>query len=179
MSALSGPHAAGQCAGGAAGSRRGAVGKSARSNGVISENSMRRHLAMLVFAALAAAAAWPAPRSRPAGRSATTTPLHWAVYNGNAGPAGRAGADVNARNDYGAAPRDLRNRQCRHHRAIAEGRRQPGKGGAQTAPTIVARTSNTAAEALLRHRAKVNAAKNGAARPRRGAAAERQPAMKI
>src|SRR6478609_8484097 len=36
-----------------------------------------------------------------------TTALHWAVYNDDADLAGRlikAGADVNARNDYGATP---------------------------------------------------------------------------
>jgi ankyrin repeat protein len=115
-----------------------------------------------------------------------TTPLHWAVYNGDLPEVKRliaAGADVNAQNDYGATPlseaaitgnvaviRSLLEAGAKVDEANADG---------QTPLMIIARTSNVAAaEVLLKHGAKVG--EREAWRDQTAlmwAAAEGQPAM--
>jgi len=115
-----------------------------------------------------------------------TTPLHWAVYQGDAQQVRsliKAGADVNARNDYGATP--LTEAAENGDPDIIE---QLLKAGAdpessnddgQTALMILARTSNiAAADPLLRHRANVNAMEKWRGQTAlMWAAAERQPGM--
>jgi uncharacterized protein len=115
-----------------------------------------------------------------------TTPLHWAVYNTDAEEVRRlirSGADVNARNDYGATPlteaAETGNVEIIGQLLKAGADPESSNDDGQTAFMILARTSNIpAAELLLKHRAKINAAEKW-----RGqtaliwAAAEQQPAM--
>jgi len=95
-----------------------------------------------------------------------TTPLHWAVYNSNGDEVRRlirSGADVNARNDYGATPlteaAEAGDVDILGQVLKAGADPEAGNEDGQTALMILARTSNiAAADLLLKHRAKVNAA---------------------
>jgi ankyrin repeat protein len=115
-----------------------------------------------------------------------TTALHWAVYHNDADLVDRllaAGADANAKNDYGATPMSeaavVGNVQVLRgllaHKADVE---SPNADG-QTALMIVARTSNVdAAQLLISHGAAVNATERWRGQtPLMWAAAEGQPAM--
>jgi ankyrin repeat protein len=94
-----------------------------------------------------------------------TTPLHWAVYNGNLGLVERliaAGADVSAANEFGSTPlaeaATIGNAQV--IAALLKGGAAVDAPGAdeQTALMVVARSGNTAAaEVLIEHGADVNA----------------------
>ncbi len=122
-------------------------------------------LAALTLLALSAAAGAAPDRSDQLSDAAGdgTTPLHWAVYDGDVARLKRliaSGADVNAQNDYGATPlseaaitgnveviRSLLDAGAKVDEANADG---------QTPLMIIARTSNVAAaEELLKHGAKV------------------------
>ncbi len=94
-----------------------------------------------------------------------TTPLHWAVYNGNLALVERliaAGADVSAANEFGSTP--LAEAATVGNAEVIEALLTggaavdaPGADG-QTALMVVARSGNAAAaEALIAHGANVNA----------------------
>jgi ankyrin repeat protein len=115
-----------------------------------------------------------------------TTALHWAVYHNDADLVDRllaAGANPNAKNDYGATPMSeaavVGNVQVLKsllaHKADIE---SPNADG-QTALMIIARTSNVdAAKLLISHGAAVNAREQWRGQtPLMWAAAEAQPAM--
>ena len=148
---------------------------------------MRRHLAMFVTAALGFCASLPAMAAAASPEAGDgTTPLHWAVYNGNTEEVRRlikAGADVNARNDYGATPlteaAETGNADVIGQLLKAGADPESSNEDGQTALMIVARTSNIpAAELLIRHHAKVNAAEKWRGQTAlMWASAERQPAM--
>jgi len=115
-----------------------------------------------------------------------TTPLHWAVYNGDAEQVRsliKSGADVNARNDYGSTPlteaAETGNVDIIGQLLKAGADPQSSNDDGQTALMILARTSNTAAaDLLLKHRAKVNAAEKWRGQTAlMWAAAEQQPDM--
>jgi ankyrin len=122
----------------------------------------------------------------PAADADGTTPLHWAVYNGDAQQVReliKAGADVNARNDYGATPlteaAETGNTDIIGQLLKAGADPESSNDDGQTALMILARTSNiAAAELLLKHRAKVDAAEKWRGQTAlMWAAAERQPEM--
>jgi ankyrin repeat protein len=115
-----------------------------------------------------------------------TTPLHWAVYNGNLPLVERliaAGADVSAANEFGSTP--LAEAATIGNTGViaallAGGAAvdAPGSDG-QTALMVVARSSNTAAaEVLIAHGADVNAREQWREQTAlMWAAAQSQPAM--
>jgi ankyrin repeat protein len=115
-----------------------------------------------------------------------TSALHWAVHHGDAELVARllaAGADPNARNDYGATPMSeaaIREDVSLLRRLLAAGANveSPNADG-QTTLMIVARTSNVeAAQLLIEHGANVNARETWRAQTAlMWAAAEQQPAM--
>jgi ankyrin repeat protein len=94
-----------------------------------------------------------------------TTALHWAVYNDDAEMVDRllaAGADVNARNDYGASPLSqaavVGNATVIKRLLAAGADVDSANADGQTALMVVARSSNIdAAKLLLKHGAKVDA----------------------
>jgi uncharacterized protein len=147
---------------------------------------MRRQLTAMLFVALGAFGGGHAALAASADPGDGTTPLHWAVYNGNGGEVRRlisAGADVNARNDYGATPlaeaAETGNVDIIGQLLKAGADPESGNDDGQTALMIIARTSNiAAAELLLKHRANVNAAEKWRGQTAlMWAAAEQQPAM--
>lgn len=115
---------------------------------------------------LALVVAAPVQAQAPAAVAADgTTALHWAVHHGDRAEVERllkAGADVRARNDYGATP--LSQAAVLGNAALIERLLKAGadvesaNDDGQTALMLVARTGNVeAAKVLLRHGAKVNA----------------------
>ena len=147
---------------------------------------MRRQLTAMLFVALGAFGGCHAALAADADTGDGTTPLHWAVYNGNGGEVRRlisAGADVNARNDYGATPlaeaAETGNVDIIGQLLKAGADPESSNDDGQTALMIIARTSNiAAAELLLKHRASVNATEKWRGQTAlMWAAAEQQPAM--
>lgn len=115
-----------------------------------------------------------------------TTALHWAVYNNDAALVEQllaAGANVNARNDYGASPMSeaavVGNTQVIRVLLKAGADVDSRNADGQTALMIVARSSNVAAAQLLLARgAAVNAREQWRGQTAlMWAAAEAQPAM--
>ncbi|HTQ36052.1 MAG TPA: ankyrin repeat domain-containing protein [Steroidobacteraceae bacterium] len=115
-----------------------------------------------------------------------TTPLHWAVYHGNVAEVKRliaAGADVNARNDYGSTPLSeaavAGNVEVIRRLLQAGARVDATNADGQTPLMILARTSNVAAaQALLQRGAKVDQRESWRGQTAlMWAAAEAQPAM--
>jgi ankyrin repeat protein len=115
-----------------------------------------------------------------------TTALHWAVYNNDAALVQRllaAGADANARNDYGATPLSqaavLGNAEVVRRLLAAGADVESANADGQTALMVLARSSNVeAAKLLLKRGARVDARE--AWRDQTAlmwAAAEAQPAM--
>jgi len=115
-----------------------------------------------------------------------TTPLHWAVYQGDVDLVDRlikAGANPNVMNEYGSAP--LAEAAATGNTAIIEKLLKAGadpespNGDGQTALMIVARTSNLpAANALLKKKANVNAVEKWHGQTAlMWATAEKQPEM--
>jgi ankyrin repeat protein len=115
-----------------------------------------------------------------------TTPLHWAVYQGDADLVDRlikAGANVNAMNEYGSAP--LAEAAATGNTPIIEKLLKAGadpespNADGQTALMIIARTSNLpAANALLKKKANVNAVEKWHGQTAlMWASAEKQPEM--
>src|SRR5689334_14287818 len=115
-----------------------------------------------------------------------TTPLHWAVYQGDVDLVDRlikAGANVNAMNEYGSAP--LAEAATTGNTTIIEKLLKAGadpespNADGQTALMIVARTSNLpAATALLKKKANVNAVEKWHGQTAlMWATAEKQPEM--
>jgi ankyrin repeat protein len=115
-----------------------------------------------------------------------TTPLHWAVHRSDLAEVDRlirAGAKVNARNEFGATPMSeaaLAGNTAIIERLLEAGANAdtPGADG-QTPLMVVARTSNVAAaRLLLEHGANVNAAESQRRQTAlMWAAAQQQPAM--
>jgi ankyrin len=115
-----------------------------------------------------------------------TTPLHWAVHRNQPDEVDRlirAGANVNAKNDFGVTPMSeaaLVGNTSIVERLLTAGA-DPDSAGAdgQTALMVVARTTNVAAaRLLLEHGAHVNASETQRKQTAlMWAAAERQPAM--
>jgi len=146
-----------------------------------------RHLASLSALLMASMALSAGLRAAtPAADTDGTTPLHWAVYNSDAAQVReliKAGADVNARNDYGATPlteaAEAGNPDIIGQLLKAGADPESSNDDGQTALMILARTSNiAAAELLLKHHAKVNAAEKWRGQTAlMWAAAERQPEM--
>ena len=153
----------------------------------MSRPGMRRLVALATLALAAVAGAAPDRSAALADDPGDgTTPLHWAAYHGDVAAVQKliaAGADVNARNDYGSTPlaeaavtgnvaviRNLLNAGAQVNEANADG---------QTPLMIIARTSNIAAAALLlRHGAKVDQRETWRDQTAlMWAAAEGQPAM--
>ncbi|HEX5229567.1 MAG TPA: ankyrin repeat domain-containing protein, partial [Bryobacteraceae bacterium] len=100
-----------------------------------------------------------------AGSSDPATDLLWAAHNGDVAQVGRlleAGAEVNAKNQFGATPMSeaALNGNTAIIKMLLDAGANPDSPGAdgQTALMIVARTSNVdAAELLLKHGAHVDA----------------------
>ncbi len=146
---------------------------------------MRRHLAILSFIVLAGFGG-RAALAAAADAGDGTTPLHWAVYQGDGAQVRRlirAGADVNARNDYGSTPlteaAETGDVDILGQLLKAGADPESSNDDGQTALMIIARTSNiAAAELLLKHRANVNATEKWRGQTAlMWAAAEQQPAM--
>jgi ankyrin repeat protein len=115
-----------------------------------------------------------------------TTALHWAVYNDDAMLVERliaAGADVNAKNDYGATPLSqaavVGDVQVIRRLLKAGADVESPNADGQTALMVLARSSNVeAARLLLKRGASVNAREHWREQtPLMWAAAEAQPAM--
>ncbi len=115
-----------------------------------------------------------------------TTPLHWAVYQNDADLVDRlikAGANVNAMNEYGSAP--LAEAAATGNATIIEKLLKAGadpespNADGQTALMIISRTSNLpAANALLKKKANVNAVEKWHGQTAlMWATAEKQPEM--
>jgi len=120
---------------------------------------------LLIQTAVAAAAAAPSAVLLPPAEPDGTTALHWAVHNNDKPLVERllkAGANVNARNDYGATP--LAEAAVLADPVLLERLLKAGadvesaNDDGQTALMLVARNGNVAAaKLLLRYRANVNA----------------------
>ncbi|HMA10474.1 MAG TPA: ankyrin repeat domain-containing protein [Steroidobacteraceae bacterium] len=145
---------------------------------------MRRSSVTIALLALGCTSLAQAASAPEAGDG--TTPLHWAVYNGDAEQVRsliKSGADVNARNDYGSTPlteaAETGNVQIIGQLLKAGADPESSNDDGQTALMILARTSNiAAAELLLKARAKVNAAEKWRGQTAlMWAAAEQQPEM--
>jgi ankyrin repeat protein len=115
-----------------------------------------------------------------------TSALHWAVYHNDIDLVTRliaAGANVNAKNDYGATPMSeaavVGNVEVLRKLLAAGADVESPNGDGQTALMVIARTSNVAAAKLLiGKRANVNAVEQWRGQtPLMWAAAENQPAM--
>jgi len=115
-----------------------------------------------------------------------TTALHWAVYRNDVGLVGRllsAGANPNARNDYGSTPLSeaavVGNVEVIRKLLESGADVESPNGDGQTALMIMARSSNlAAAKLLLRHGANVNARERWRGQTAlMWAAAENQPQM--
>jgi uncharacterized protein len=115
-----------------------------------------------------------------------STPLQWAVYNGDAAEVTRlikAGADVKLANSYGATPMALAantgNAEIIKLLLKAGADVESANAEGQTALMAVARTGNTeAAKALLQHGANINARESwGQQTALMWAAAQKQPQM--
>src|SRR5689334_11914392 len=145
-----------------------------------------RRLVILSIASIAMSLSASLHAATPAADADGTTPLHWAVYNGDTERVRqliKAGTDVNARNDYGATPlteaAENGNADIIGQLLKAGADPESSNEDGQTALMILARTSNiAAAELLLKHRAKVNAVEKWRGQTAlMWAAAERQPEM--
>jgi ankyrin repeat protein len=115
-----------------------------------------------------------------------STPLQWAVYNGDAAEVRRllaAGADVSIANDYGATPMSLAaevaDTEILKLLLAAGANADSPNGDGQTALMAVARTGNVeAAQALLAHHATVDARESfGGQTALMWASARRHPEM--
>jgi ankyrin repeat protein len=147
---------------------------------------MRRRLVILPLALAAISLSADLHAAAAVTDADGTTPLHWAVYNDDAGQVRqliKAGADVNARNDYGATPlteaAETGNADIIGQLLKAGADPESSNEDGQTALMILARTSNiAAAELLLKHRARVNAVEKWRGQTAlMWSAAERQPEM--
>jgi uncharacterized protein len=127
-----------------------------------------------------------AAQSEPEPSADGTTPLHWAVYNNDQAAVERllaAGADVNARNDYGSTPLSeaavVGSAQVIARLLKAGADVEAANADGMTALMIIARTSNVeAARLLLKRGAKVNTREKWRGQTAlMWAAAEAQPAM--
>jgi ankyrin repeat protein len=145
---------------------------------------MRTVCVVAIVLALGSAGVGGQDATRAAGDG--TTPLHWAVHRTQIDEVDRlirAGANVNAKNEYGATP--MSEAALAGNTAIIERLLQagadpdsPGADG-QTALMVVARTTNVAAaRLLLKHGANVNAVEGQRRQTAlMWAAAQRQAAM--
>jgi uncharacterized protein len=115
-----------------------------------------------------------------------TTPLHWAVYHNQVREVDKliaAGADVNARNDYGSSPLSeaaiTGNVEVIRKLLAAGAKVEQANADGMTPLMIIARTSNVeAAKLLLKQGAQVNAREQWRGQTAlMWAAAEAQPAM--
>ena len=163
----------------------------ARADGAVTQ--MVPHVAPLVDAVRARDSATAQKLLRESPRAAVkqlgvdgTTALHWAVYNDDADMVDRlvkAGADVNARNDYGATPLSqaavVGNVRVIRRLLSAGADVEAANADGQTALMVLARSSNVeAASLLLKRGAKVDAREAWRGQTAlMWAAAEAQPAM--
>src|SRR6187402_94274 len=120
--------------------------------------------ALLAASGGALAAGAPQSPGAPVTDPDHTTALHWAVYRNDVAEVTRlikSGADVNARNDYGATPLSeaaITGNVAVIGKLLSAGAEVDGANAdGQTALMVLARTSNVeAAKLLIKHGADVN-----------------------